>query len=361
MRFRKILALLLCISMAIGFISCTSDVGKENDNGEGEKLETSGSSEDAGEENDDDSDVGHEPSEEDKAESKDEGKGTSTPLLYKVSDGDGSYVWLFGSIHVGREDYYPLPDYVMDAYNDSKSLAVEFDAMAFEEDTMAAYRALYKLAYLDGTTISDHVSQDIYEDAVEILKENGAYNKALDVYCASFWYNMISGIMYEKMGVDTENGIDMYFLNLAKKEDKEIIDVESAEIQYGMIADFSEDLQEILLESAVQSYYIDTDEMQRELDMLMDAWVKGNSRELTKLLNSESDSFESDYERELYEEYNTAMIVDRNIYMADFAEDALEDGETIFICVGAAHVVGEGAMADLLEERGYTVEEFGGK
>lgn len=42
--------------------------------------------------------------------------------------------------------------------------------------------------------------------------------------------------------------------------------------------------------------------------------------------------------------------------MADFAEDAIASGQEVFICVGAAHVVGEGAMADLLAERGYNVE-----
>ena len=41
--------------------------------------------------------------------------------------------------------------------------------------------------------------------------------------------------------------------------------------------------------------------------------------------------------------------------MTDFAEDALASGDEVFICVGAAHVVGEGAMADLLAKRGYTV------
>ena len=48
------------------------------------------------------------------------------PLLYKVTDDDGNTIWLFGSIHVGRDEFYPLPDYVMDAFEGSESLAVEF-------------------------------------------------------------------------------------------------------------------------------------------------------------------------------------------------------------------------------------------
>ena len=38
-----------------------------------------------------------------------------SPLLYKVTDGEGNTAWLFGSIHVGQDYFYPLPDYVTEA------------------------------------------------------------------------------------------------------------------------------------------------------------------------------------------------------------------------------------------------------
>ena len=41
----------------------------------------------------------------------------STPLLYKATSENGGEVCLFGSIHVGNDDMYPLPDYVNNAYN----------------------------------------------------------------------------------------------------------------------------------------------------------------------------------------------------------------------------------------------------
>ena len=52
----------------------------------------------------------------------------STPLLYKATSENGGEVWLFGSIHVGNDDMYPLPDYVNNAYNEADSLAVEVDS-----------------------------------------------------------------------------------------------------------------------------------------------------------------------------------------------------------------------------------------
>ena len=67
-------------------------------------------------------------------------------------------------------------------------------------------------------------------------------------------------------------------------------------------------------------------------------------------------TFESEEEAALYAEYNDALVTQRNLSMTEYAVEALESGQELFICVGAAHVVGEGAMAELLREMGYTVE-----
>ena len=46
------------------------------------------------------------------------------------------------------------------------------------------------------------------------------------------------------------------------------------------------------------------------------------------------------------------------ILMADFTENALKSGEEVFVCVGAAHVIGVDSMIELLTDRGYTVERI---
>ena len=98
---------------------------------------------------------------------------TVTPLLYRVTDDSGNTIWLFGSIHVGRENYYPLPDYVLDAFESADALAVEADIVAFEKDLGLQMTALSHLVYRDGSTIKDHISLELYEKAVEILKACG--------------------------------------------------------------------------------------------------------------------------------------------------------------------------------------------
>lgn len=275
-----------------------------------------------------------------------------TPLLYKVTDTNGNTVWLFGSIHVATEDLYPLPDYVMDAYNDSVALAVECDVLA-EQDDPAIEDAATKMLYTDGTTIADHIDSELYDQAVTILKDEGVYSELLDLYTPVMWSNTIDNLSIVNMGYDGDIGIDVHLLETAKAEGKEIREIESVAFQYNMLASFSPAVQEFLLENSVASY--DNPLGSLSFAMLASAWKSGDEESLTMLLTSTTEGL-AEEDIALYEEYNKALLTDRNITMTDYAEEALLSGGDLFICVGAAHVVGEGGMVDLLEERGYTVE-----
>lgn len=280
------------------------------------------------------------PGREEKEQGTTDPEKSNTPLLYKVSDADGDVIWLFGSIHVGEESFYPLPEYVTDAYESAERLAVECDVIAASKDFSAQTAAMAQLVYTDGTTISDHIPEELYTQAVEILDEGGLYLPVYDRYCPALWSTMIDNILMTKADVDSSLGVDMHLLQKAYDDGKQIVEIESIQFQYAMLAGFSNELQVMLLESSVASYD-STFLYKAQLRAMMNAWAEGDEAAFAKLLN---------------QEYNENLITNRNISMADFAEDALESGDETFICVGAAHVVGEDAMADLLAERGYTVE-----
>lgn len=279
---------------------------------------------------------------------------TSTPLLYKVTGENGGTVWLFGSIHVGIEEMYPFPAYVLDAYNEADALAVECDVIALQKDMALMTELVQMMLYTDGTTISDNISPELYEAAVKILEENNSYMKALDYYLPVMWYSTIENFTYANAGYDSDIGIDMTLLTMAKAEDKPILEVESAKFQYEMLASFSPELQELLLQESVDGYT--STENHEALDALLTAWCQGDLDALLEYLNEEPDSDTDPEELKLIEEFSTAMIVDRNIAMADYAEEILNSNDRVFICVGMAHILGDGAMVDLLQQRGYTVE-----
>jgi uncharacterized protein YbaP (TraB family) len=100
--------------------------------------------------------------------------------------------------------------------------------------------------------------------------------------------------------------------------------------------------------------YENKEEAADEITALIDLWASGDERAFAAYLNASDDRM-TEAEKALLEEYNRIMVTERNLTMTAYAEEALAGGKETFICVGAAHVVGEGALADLLARRGYTV------
>lgn len=354
---KKIVSFLLTLIICVSLVSCNE---KENSSS-AETLSSATTSEAVSEANGDvNSFENSETVSEEASEESSEEEQASTPALFKVSDENGNYAWLFGSIHIGDDRFYPLPEYVESAFEEADALAVEFDVIAFQNNYMEMINAMSLMVYQDGSIISENIDPEIYQDAVKILAENGVYSAEYEYYIPSFWSDLISEIIYDKLKVDLNNGVDKTLLRKAKKALKPIYDVESAEIQFGMMANYSDELQEYLLKSAIEDYnefVTDETEFINELDKMCDAWASGNIDAIREILNEEPEEFESDEEKLLYEEYNKAMMTDRDKHMVEYTKDVIASGETVFICVGAAHVLGETGMIYQLEQAGYTVEQ----
>ena len=283
-----------------------------------------------------------------------QGESTITPLLYRVTDEGGNVIWLFGSIHVGVESYYPLPDYVLDAFDGSDALAVELDVMKLEWNFVEQTELLQLMVYTDGTDITDHLPEATYTRAVEILQENGMYKEGMEYYIPAFWWSTVESLTYGASGAQTTLGIDRHLLKRARSDGKPVLEIESGEFQYGMMANFSPELQQLLLESAIASYD-DPDATLEELNIMMELWATGDEEAFAAYLGAETEITNPE-EEVLYREYTEALITSRNQSMTEYAVDALASGEEIFICVGAAHIVGQGAMAENLRQLGYQVE-----
>ncbi len=278
-----------------------------------------------------------------------------TPLLYKVTEFDGDVVWILGSIHYGEDYMYPLPDYIYDALDNSDYLAVECDMVSAEQNP-EVFNLLYSLLwYEDGTTIKDHISPELYESAVKIMTDIGAYNPSLDYYKPSLWSNFIYSYNYEHFGHDYTLGVDRHLIARAENNNIELKEIESMFSQYAMLSSYSEGLQEYILQDSVDSH--ETSETKESIDELIVSWCKGDEEALTKYAEDTED-FDLDIKEEklLYEEYNGAMYTKRNYVMANYAEKALKNSEEAFICVGVLHVVGERGIISILEDRGYTIE-----
>lgn len=258
-------------------------------------------------------------------------------------ESNGNTVYLVGSMHIADDSFYPLSEKFEEAFAEADYLGVEIDI------SKAADEAQQKLildlgSYQDGTTLKDHVSSETYTKLGDILKKNGLEPNALDAFKPWVAESTLASLKSTTVGYEASAGVDLYFIQKAIESKLPIIELESYESQLGMFNDFSKELQEETLKATLDNF----DVLDDSVNQMAEMWKTGNDEQLLELTNSFSDN----------EEYNKAMLIDRNIGMADKIDGYLKSDkkEEYFIVVGAAHYLGEHGIVKLLEDKGYTVE-----
>ncbi len=272
----------------------------------------------------------------------------STPLLLEVTKEDQTNkMYLFGSIHAAEDTMYPLPDYVIDAYKNSKILAVEFDLIDFQKDTTAQTELLSKFINPDGKLITDYIEEELYEKAVKIINNVTPYNQLYDYYNPMMFQMLIENATMLDNKLFSNLGIDTYLLELAKKDQKEILELESAEFQYDMLTSFDIKMQTYLLEQSINKY----EESKTNLKKLYDLYKKGDKKQLEKLMFTDEE--ETD---EYVKKYNDQLITKRNKNMMKSLKKEFISNKNIFCTVGLAHIIGEDGIASQLEKEGYIIK-----
>lgn len=272
------------------------------------------------------------------------------PLFYKVSD-DNASVYVLGSIHVGRMNIYPLPMEIMSAYG-------KCDTVMFEIDFHTTSDFDYEIPR-DKTDAL--VGTETVERAVATIKEAYPSMKriAQKTYPSVDMENMEQAGFFTLQGLlslaaDTKSalvagcGIDRAFLGYALRDKKSIIGAESAEEQYKLT------YYNLPAEAYIEllNEYIAVDNMSVQENALYEMWCSGDAAAMEQVeLEPLRQANEDSWQHVLYERF---LI--RNQHMTDMIAQQLEKGETTFVVLGVAHIIGNEGIINRLEEMGYTVE-----
>lgn len=282
------------------------------------------------------------------------------PVFYEVKGENGETLYLFGTIHVGDDRTGYLPQTIYDAFDSADALAVEFDDAVFEqqiaEDPSLLERVAGAYYYLDGSTTKDHLDEEVYDSAVRFLKITGDYSSQSEMMKPFVWGNALENFyLAQGRKLTSSKGMDNRLMDRARAQEKEILSVESGISQLEMLANYSDKLQQVLLEEAMgtsRTEYLDN------VYELYDLWCEGDEAVLIERLAGADEAELSEMteeEQALYEEYHSAMETDRNEKMLETAVDYLSGGKTVFFAVGLAHLLGDGGLVRALRDAGYTV------
>ena len=263
------------------------------------------------------------------------------PDLWKVEK-DGKSSYLFGSIHLGSQDMYPLSKAVKDAYTNSDNLVVEIDLKPGDEAKMQP------LVQELGLNMTAPLESRLSPKTLAIYKQ-ACTQKSLP--CEQFapfeaWLLslQLSVMKIQQLGYKEELGIDKHFLSMAHKSNKKVISLETADAQLRMLGGFNQKQQELMLVQSLEA----TNE---EVNQLFKAWKVGDDEALVKM-------FKKDIEKAEAKVIYKTMITDRNHAMAKGIKQELIAGKSLFVVVGAGHIVGETGLVNLLKKDGYKLSQL---
>jgi uncharacterized protein YbaP (TraB family) len=270
--------------------------------------------------------------------------GDAEPAMIWVAEGASNRVYLLGSIHVLREQDHPLPKIVNTVYDDAEQLVMELDMDDIDPflvlKTMTEYGILQ-----DGRTLKDVMGPEMYAQAELAAAEIEIPLDLLDQ--SEPWLAALTAqeLIMMRVGFKASFGIEMYLTEKAKKDGKPISGLETIVDQLGFLDGLSLDTQsEWLLQSLVEG---------RRLEMLIDelvaAWRIGDVAFLEQELLRDLDA---------NPELNQAILVDRNKRWVSPILRMLEKDEDYLVIVGAAHLVGENGVPDLLSREGVRIKQL---
>jgi uncharacterized protein YbaP (TraB family) len=264
-------------------------------------------------------------------------------LLWRVRS-QTSTIYILGSIHYLRKDNYPLNSKIEDAFNKSSVLAVEADVNNVDMNELGSLmtRAIYE----GDDSLDKHVSTETLD---LLTKESNRLGLMPDIFMKQRpWFIAMSLEAFElmKMGYDPDYGIDKHFLNEAGGK-KRIVELESISSQIDLMAGFSDSEQEALLFYTLK----DMDKIEKMIDTIVAAWNAGDAKRFSKLMSEETEK-----EPKLSAVYDK-LITRRNRDMALKIENMLQAGDSCFVVIGAAHLVGDSGIIKILKEKGYAIEQ----
>jgi len=262
-----------------------------------------------------------------------------------VAQGNQNNVYLLGSIHLLRPQDHPLPAVIELVYDDADVLVMELDMD--DIDLVDVMRTFRELGVLQGDVKLRHLLGD--ELFAQASAAAAATNIPLELLEHSEpWLAAITvqEMLAMRVGFSGELGIEQYLTNKALEDGKPINGLETVSEQLGFLDGLPMEAQsQWLVHSLVDGLRIEM-----IVDQLVEAWRVGDIAYLERELL---------HEARMSPELHAAILVQRNLNWIDRIVDYLDDDEDYLIVVGAAHLVGDDGVIELLLQRDVDVSQLG--
>lgn len=272
------------------------------------------------------------------------GKEEERAFLWKAASDKGT-LYLLGALQYGTQSLYPLPQIVMDAFNNSSVVVVEANLDNFDEKERAAVLK-GKGRYEDKTTLETHVKPVTWSKTVEMGKKLGINEEVLNQYTPWMAALLLTAESLKQAGYSADLGLIQTFTKESQGK-KPVMELENVEEQIKTLDGLSNLEQEQLLLQTLQDLGRAPDIYRNKAD----AWKKGDVEAMDMLTRQSYDTGQTS------EALFKTFYEDRNERMANRLQDLASDEKSYFVVVGAGYLGGDQGLLKLLQDKGFKVTQ----
>ncbi|QDZ10034.1 TraB/GumN family protein [Devosia ginsengisoli] len=263
------------------------------------------------------------------------------PAMWEVRD-DDSAIWLFGSFHV-------LPEGTAWRTELFDTLLADADRIVFETDIRPAAaaqvgaEAYMRGVYTDGTLLTDVLGETIETQlrakAADIDMPMGMV-QAMKPWLAA---NTITVQAMAGKGFAAD-GVELLLLPDLPEERLGFLETGSEQLE--VLAGASDEEQVAMLVATLDQL----DTLPKVMDKMLRSWMSGTPDQLSDAFITGMGGYEAGFLERLLYARNRNWIAPIETMLADNSEN--------LIVVGAAHLIGDSNVLELLEQAGYAVERI---
>lgn len=272
--------------------------------------------------------------------------GAERGALFKVS-GSGHTMYLFGTMHVGLPEFYPLEPRIATAVRNASALALEVDLLQDPARLGAAMQAHAMLA--PGKPGFQDRSPAFRQRVEQALKKARIDPAAVARFKPWLVATTLTLAGYASEGYQAELAVDLKLGQMARASKVPVIELESIGAQFAMFDRLGVEEQWKFLEESVDM--MESGKQRAEMRQIVDAWGSADKAGLDAVAAKvEGDTSVSGTFMQ------KVLLDERNGPLAEKLAALLAKQDKSVAAIGVLHLVGKNSVPALLGAKGLMVE-----
>ncbi len=266
-------------------------------------------------------------------------------FLWEVST-IANRAYLFGTVHAGKPEWFPLPRAVEEAIAASDVVVVEADIT----NTAAMEKTAGSTTYTPPDSLKNHVPPDDYDRFLRLLPRYKLPESQVIRMKPFMASSLLVFAEWAREGFVPQYGTDGYIIQRARAQKKKVVELEGVETQVALMDSLTDKQGRELFDGTLTA--LDSGLTADQIHGMIHAWQIGDPQLMLEVARRYNEKVKG------AAEFEEKFVWSRHPEMLKKIEGYLNASrERHFIAVGALHLVGPRGLVQELRARGYRVRQ----